>query len=497
MPPTTSDASVQPAGWSTYSPPTPGGELPTGTAAAWSPVARAAFRFVCALAVLHLALYLLPTLLQSFPVVAPLGELWSEKVVGTLWQPRIAALARALGIVPAPYDDSAPALPVTVLVGVAVMVTLAATAALVWTAVDRRRTAYPRAWAWLHVYLRYALGIVLLHYGMRKLFLDQFGPAPTPARLLQPVGTLNLGEMLAVFMSASPMYQIFTGAVEVLTAVLLIVRRTARLGALLAVAVTTQIVVLNYAYHFTMYVLSVALLAMALVLALPEFLRLARLLVLEQAVPAPPRQPLFADRRADRVAGAIGLLVLGTATFGDLRPSGRIRAVPGPLDGAYVVEEMVRGGVAVPPLLTDSALWRGLVLAPPASADGPARATVAFARDTLSLATVIDTAARTLTFRTRRPQGPTSRWTYAAPDAAHLVLTGTGDLHRLMAGARGARGGAGGGVRQIGSVSGAAPVVPGAVSSTSPKAGPAEVRIVLRRIEPRSLALLRAAPWFR
>ena len=113
---------------------------------------------------------------------------------------------------------------------------LAAVAALVWTLLDRRR-------ARLHAAVRVAPGLrpLLARHGddpvrRRKIIQSQF-PTPSLDRLLQPFGDASPMGLLWTFMGASAAYTIFAGVAEMLGGLLLIVRRTTLLGALVSIGV--------------------------------------------------------------------------------------------------------------------------------------------------------------------------------------------------------------------------------------------------------------------
>src|SRR5262249_21377963 len=117
---------------------------------------------------------------------------------------------------------------------------LAAIAAVVWSLVDRSRRHDERARGVGRVIVRYTLAFIMLGYGVAKLFLGQFS-APGASRLVQTYAESSPMGLLWTFMGASPAYVFFSGAAESLGAVLLLVRRTTTLGALILGAVLTNI----------------------------------------------------------------------------------------------------------------------------------------------------------------------------------------------------------------------------------------------------------------
>ncbi len=140
--------------------------------------------------------------------------------------------------------------------------------ALGWSLLVRRPVGYPRAGRWLHLYVRWWLAFVLLMYGVAKLYVGQFGEL-TNSRLLTTMGDSSPMDLLWTFMAASPSYEVLTGALEIVPALLLFHRRTALLGALFAVVVMANVVALNWCYDVPVKLRSTHLLVAALALLLP------------------------------------------------------------------------------------------------------------------------------------------------------------------------------------------------------------------------------------
>jgi hypothetical protein len=440
----------------------------------WSPAERLAFRFLFTLACLYIAFVLLPQLLWTTPLPDAIGQFWFDRVIAGFWWPVARWVKQEVLEIPAaPYVDAEPTAPMHVLVGIGCMVLLAAAVTSVWSYVDRKRPDYRALNEWFRVGLRYSVGALLLSYGFSKVFLQQFGAQPRLSDLVTPVGLLNQFSMLATFMATSPAYQMFTGWVEVVTGALLMVRRTSRIGALLAVPVMANVVVLNFAYHFTMYVVSTGMLVMAVILAVPELRRLTTLLLLERQVAAPPRLPLFVNPSLERITRVLGVFVIlavaGNVADGYADQARRSRTVPA-LHGVYEVEQIERNGVVIPPLLTDHSLWRRVIV------DGGSGA-VLFARDTVRFSVRADTTRARLSLVFRRDPKQPSEWSYTIPDADRVILAGVDDLRR-----RGLQtqkpqqpeSDTGASVRRVDSV-----------------------RVTMRRMDIATLPLLRSQPWFR
>jgi hypothetical protein len=249
---------------------------------------------------------------------------------------------------------------------VLILAAIAAAAALAWTVLDRRRTHYARLYGWLRIYIRFSLAAAMISYGGVKIIKSQF-PSPTLDRLVQPVGDLSPMGLLWIFMGSSQSYNIFTGLCEFLGGVFLTARRTTLLGALLSIAVLSNIVMLNFSYDVPVKLYSLHLLAMAVFLCLPDLRRLARFLVLNRPVEPLALPPLFQRKWLDRGALVLRTLLIvwlaylaltqgwsGRTTYGDLAP----RA---PLYGVWNVETFEADGQVLPPLITDTFRWRRVI----------------------------------------------------------------------------------------------------------------------------------------
>lgn len=323
----------------------------------WGLARRILFRFVF----VYFLVYLLP-----FPLdVIPGAETVNQKYQN-LWNAVVPWVAGHVFHVGIPAQPAGSGDTTYNYVQIFCYAVLAAAATLVWTLLDRKRKSYVRLHEWFRIYVRFALAVVMLSYGMAKVFKGQF-PDPSLDRLLQPYGTSSPMGILWTFMGASTAYTVFSGLCEVVGGLLLTARRTALLGALVSMAVLGNIVMLNFCYDVPVKLYSSHLFLMGLFLAAPDLGRLANLLVLNRKVEPAERYRLFASPWLHR-----GALVLRTLAFtalasymlygahqarkeyGDLAPKS-------PLYGVWNVDEFEVDGVVRPPLLTDTLRWRRVI----------------------------------------------------------------------------------------------------------------------------------------
>src|SRR5262245_11511801 len=192
-------------------------------------------------------------------------------------------------------------------------VCIAAAVVTLWSILDWtffKPANHSRLHVWLRVYVRFYLAAFMIVYGAFKVIKSQF-PYPTLDRLVQPFGDASPMGLLWTFMGASPAYEIFSGAGELLGGLLLTTRRTTLLGALVSAGVLIQIVALNFCYDVPVKLFSTHLLVMALWLAGPDLGRIANLFLLHRATDSQPIQGLTRWRWLDWLLVALRTLMVG------------------------------------------------------------------------------------------------------------------------------------------------------------------------------------------
>jgi len=142
-------------------------------------------------------------------------------------------------------------------------------ASLLWSLLDRSSSNHQRMHEWLRSYVRLSVGAAMLMYGAAKIFLQHF-PPPNLYKLLEPLGNYSQMSLLWTFMGASRGYSVFAGCLQMLAGILLFIPRLTTLGALVAIAVFTNIFALNLGYDLPvkLYSLHIILVCFFLVLGL-------------------------------------------------------------------------------------------------------------------------------------------------------------------------------------------------------------------------------------
>jgi uncharacterized membrane protein YphA (DoxX/SURF4 family) len=302
-----------------------------------------------------------------------------------------------------------------------VIMVLAAIGTIVWSILDRRRTAYPRLAIGAQVTLRYYLAVAMLGYGLAKLLKLQF-PDLSPGWLDRRVGEMSPMGLLWTFMSYSRPYTVFVGLTEVLGGVLLLWRRTATLGALIIVGIMTNVVMMSFCYDVPAKLYSSELLAVALVIALPGIRRLIAATMGRATAEVPPRVRMAPRaERARRLAKIAALGALTCSLFLSLRDEADHKPEAHALNGTWIVDSFVADAVERPPLTTDPDRWRAISPSPTRLWISP----MTGARTGLPLR--VDAANRTISVDVDDQGGGkpvTEIWTYVRPAVDQLVIEG-------------------------------------------------------------------------
>jgi hypothetical protein len=311
-------------------------------------------------------------------------------------------------------------------------VLMTATAAtVVWSLLDRRRENYAELHKWFLFFFRFALAGQMIFYGISKVLPVQMS-FPSLTRLLQPLGTLSPMGVLWTHMGSSPAYEIFTGCAELAGGLLLILPRTATLGALLSLAAMIQVFTLNMTYDVPAKLLAFHTMLLACVLLAPDVPRLVRFLLLRRTTSLSPEARLFRGVRANRIALAaqiiFGLWLVGAYSlysWGVWNIRGGGRPLPA-LYGIWEVKQMSIDEQPRPPLLTDSSRWRRAIF------DLPDRMSFQRLDDSFApYVASVNLQERTLALTKSDDKNWTASFTFQRPAQDQLILNGRMDNHQV------------------------------------------------------------------
>ncbi len=400
----------------------------------WNLALRIAFRFW----MVYLGLYCLATqiITSLFAVTAATGTTFPDPATGWPLRPVISWTAAHIFHVNAPLSaywgvNSGSADTMFGWVMTFCLLVIATAATVVWSLLDRSRENYAGLHKWFRLFVRFALAGQMITYGTVKVIpIMQHYPSLT--RLLQPVGTLSPMGMLWTSMGSAPAYEIFTGFAEVAGGLLLIVPRTATLGALICLADMIEVFMLNMAYDVPLKVFTFHLLLLSCFLLAPDVPRLVRFLLLRRTTSLSTEEQLFRSVRANRIAVAaqiiFGLWLVGLYchfSWVIWNTQGGGRPLP-PLYGIWEVKQMSIDEQLRPPLLTDSARWRRAVF------DYPDRMAFQRTDDTFaSYGDSVNLPERTLTLTKSDDKSWTANFTFQQPAGDHLILDGRMDNHQV------------------------------------------------------------------
>lgn len=386
------------------------------TQVVWSLPRRIGFRF----AFLVGALLIFPFPVNVIPGMDGLDSVLQQPLT---WAAQWLA-TRVLGL-PAPYPgpngsgdravDYAQLLLIAILAGLGT---------IVWTALDRRRSAYPRLAAGARIVLRYYLAAVMLSYGFSKVLKLQFYDL-SPGVLHQRLGDVPPMRLMWAFMGYSLPYTVFAGLAEVAGGALLLWRRTATLGALLVAIVMTNVVLMNLSYDVPVKLLSTRLLVMAIAIAAPDARRVLGVVLGRAAAELPPRvRRTPGQERARRVAKfvLIALTVVDVyLTYGQ-RPAHDDHIHE--LYGNWIVDSFALDGVEHPPLTTDPVRWESWSASPRYMQiwlmNGTFEGRSEPERGWYDLK--VDPSAHTITVTIDSKQKTRETWTYSRPAPDRLII---------------------------------------------------------------------------
>lgn len=312
------------------------------------------------------------------------------------------------------------------------LLTLAVAATAIWSYLDRRQDGYVALYKWFRLFIRFALASQMFVYGFDKAVPLQM-PFPYLTRLLEPFGNFSPMGVLWSSIGASPAYEIFAGCAEILAGILLVIPRTAVLGALIALIDMIQVFMLNMTYDVPVKLFSFHLILMSLFLLQPELSRLVDFFVRHRAAELSPQPPLFRKPKANRIALSaqfifclylIGASLYGSWTAWHAYGGGRTKSE---LYGIWTVELMTIDGKVRPPLQDDATRWRRIVF------DFPERTSFQHMDETFQGFDIkINGQDKTLALTKSTDKNWKGTFKFQRPSPDRLILDGTMDSHQVQ-----------------------------------------------------------------
>jgi len=237
--------------------------------------------------------------------------------------------------------------------------------------VCRRKTDLDKLHKWLRIILRYRLAIALLGYGLIKFFPLQ-APYPSLSNLNTAYGDFTRWKLFSMSLGIVPGYQRFLGLIEMLSAFLLLNRKTTVIGAGIVIFFTGNVFVSNLAYDNGEGVYSLYLVIIALFLVSFDLGRIYSLLFQQkETLPADDALQWPPGWRANGRLAVKSVLILffvifyGAKTYsayrlGDYYQLPQRKGLPGAA-GVYTVSVFKWNGNDLPYAASDTLRWKDVI----------------------------------------------------------------------------------------------------------------------------------------
>lgn len=309
---------------------------------------------------------------------------------------------------------------------------LALVGCIVWSVVDRKRQSYRALNYWLCLFTRYYVALVAFSYGIIKLFALQM-PFPSLSMMATPLGDLLPMRLSWMFVGYSAPYQVFSGAMEVLAGTLLLFRKTATLGTLIATGVFANVVMLNLCYDVPVKIYSIHILLMCFFLLANEYRRLLSFLVLNKPTSGSTLYQFEYRKRWMRIGRIVLksifiIVTVGWVFYDSYQWNKEATAVsePKPLRrGVYDVHVFAVNRDTLPPSIYDTLRWRDVIL-DNARQGSIGTADTAFRQiyHRAIFGFSADTNAHTISFGRFTPNSAIANFRYELPDSNTVLLWG-------------------------------------------------------------------------
>jgi uncharacterized membrane protein YphA (DoxX/SURF4 family) len=304
------------------------------------------------------------------------------------------------------------------------IVVLSVLGCVVWSLLDRRRASYDTLSYWLVTLVRYYFAFTMLSYGFAKWFKLQF-TFPSLYGLQEAYGDSSPMHLAWSFLGYSKGYNYFMGFAETASGLLLLSRKTLRIGAIVSLVVAVNIMAINYCFDVCVKLMSTILVIMAVYLLYQYREHHFNFFFLNRPCDADSsRRPLFSRRWVGitLILFKYVLLVsfLGTNLYGITTGMKKYHfGEQPPLYGIYDVRSFVKNRDTLAPLTTDTMRWRKLTV------DGNQYSSIRMMNDTTrGYIFRPDTVNRQIVMMRRQDTSHKSYLGYAFTGKDSLVLQG-------------------------------------------------------------------------
>lgn len=254
-------------------------------------------------------------------------------------------------------------------VQVVMNLSLAVFGTLIWTVIDFKKPNYEKTYYYLRTALRYYVAMIAFQYGIIKLFALQM-TFPGLNELATPLGDFLPMRLSWMFIGYSEPYQIFSGIMEILVGLLLLNRKTIRLGSLIGLGVFANVMMLNLCYDIPVKLFSIHIVIYSCILLIPDYKSLLNFFILDKQASAIKKLyiPDFSKKLSKFSRLAIKLLFvvlfIGMTFYSSCQQRQemvqRFEKMPIPR-GIYDVKTFVKNHDTIPIKNTDSLVWKDII----------------------------------------------------------------------------------------------------------------------------------------
>ncbi len=176
----------------------------------------------------------------------------------------------------------------------AIMVTI------IWSILDKKDRNYEKCNYWFLAYLRYYVGISMISYGFVKIVPLQFWE-PSFSRLISMYGDFSPMGLAWSFIGFSPGYSMLIGWSEFTGGLLLLFRKTKKIGAIFLLFVIGNVVAINMFYDVCVKLFSITLWIATIVILVPDLPNLWRYFILNKPVSPDAYYEPFSTKKARKI----------------------------------------------------------------------------------------------------------------------------------------------------------------------------------------------------
>ena len=196
------------------------------------------------------------------------------------------------------------------------------------------------------IFATYYISVILMKYGFDKVFKAQFY-LPEPNILFTPFGKLDKDILFWSTMGTSYSYNLFMGFAEIISAILILFRRTRQFGLLISLGVLINVFAINLSFDISVKLFSGLLIVLNLYLLIPTLKTMWNLFVLKKESIFIEQMDFYIAKSTKTILKSILICILILESLFPYLNSGNFNddfAKRPFLHGAYEVQEFTENG---------------------------------------------------------------------------------------------------------------------------------------------------------